>query len=137
MRISLKWKYGVALALASAVTVCGLWFAYAPAHWMTQVSWATVTIDDQPAIADVYIGNPTKNEAEAFLLVHVSTGGDYILNFDGENYREASRNEFVRVSKHAWTFKSMDGGHFTAPLPPQNLNQFRISSRGHIVTVQF
>src|SRR6266702_5477648 len=135
MRIGLKWRYG-ALVVGLVIIVWGLWLVYASAHWMAQVSWATVTVDERPVVADAYIGNPTENEAEAFLLIHVPELGDYLLNFDGENYREASSNEFARFYRHAWTFRSMDGGHFIRPLPPQTNNQFRFLSHGHIMNEQ-
>jgi hypothetical protein len=137
MRRSLKWKYGVALALAGAATIGGVWRTYSPAHWMTKISWATVSVDDRPVVADIYIGDPRESEAEAIALVHVPGVGDYFLDFGGENYREASNREFARLPGHAWTFKPMDGGQFVTPLPFLALNQCRFASHGHIVTVQF
>jgi hypothetical protein len=134
MRVSRK--YGIALVIL-AVAACGLWFAYAPEHWMRQVAFGTVKVDDRPVRADVYIGNPTQSEAEAIALIHVPGVGDYFLGFGDENYREASNHEFVRLLRGAWTFKSMREGHFTTPLPFRNLNKFRVLSHGHTVTVQF
>ena len=130
-------KYGIALG-ALGIAACGVWFAYTPEHWMRQVAFGTVKVDDQPVRADVYIGNPTQSEAEAIALVHVPGVGDYFLNFDDEHYREASNREFVRLLGGVWTFKSMRAGHFGTSLPFRHPNELRIaSSNGHTVTVQF
>ena len=115
-----------------------MWFAYAPQHWLRQVSFAAVTVDNHSVPADVYFGHPTNNQAEAVMLVHVPGTGDYFLDFGSEMYREASNHEFILMGPVAVTFKPMNTGPFRSPLPPQNLDQFRIaSSNGHIVTVQF
>ena len=128
-------KLGIVL-VPLAVAACGLWFAYAPEHWMRRVE-PVVKVDERPVRADVYIGNPTLRENEAVALVHVPGVGDYFLSFDGESYRETSLQEFARVPGGAWTFRSMRKGHFSAPLPFLNVNEFRITSHGHTVTVQF
>jgi hypothetical protein len=125
----------VTLAVAASL---GLWFAYSPEHLLWHVNFATVSVDDHPVPASVYIGHPTENEADAIALVHVPAVGDYFLDFDGETYREASDQEFVRFKLGAWTCKSMHDGNFDAPLPFRHLNEFRfVSSNGHVVTVQF
>ncbi len=73
----------------------GLWLFYAPAHWLTPFT-GTVTVDEHPAQAELYIGNPTHSEAEAIAFVHIPGVGDYFLNFEEEKYREASSHEFIR-----------------------------------------
>jgi len=75
--------------------ICGvLWIVYVPAHWLTPFG-ATVTVDEHPAQADIYIGNPTQNEAKAIAFVQVRGVGDYFLDFENEKYREASSREFI------------------------------------------
>jgi hypothetical protein len=88
----------IAAFVVLGVACVGLWFTYVPGHWLTRVKFGTVTVDDHPAQADVYIGHPTQNEAEAIAFVHVPAVGDYFLDFEGEAYREASNHEFVRFS---------------------------------------
>lgn len=63
----------------------GFWFLYAPAHWLTPFT-GTVTVDERPTPADLYIGNPTDSEAQAIAFVHVPGVGDYFLNFEAEKY---------------------------------------------------
>jgi hypothetical protein len=136
--MTIRGKRAIAVVAFAAVTCVGLWFGYSPEHWLRQITFATVRVDDRPIQADLYIGNPTYSEAEAIVLVHVPGVGDYFLNFLDEDYREASNHEFVRLPRGIWTFRSMRVGHFVTPLPSRNLNEFRIaSSNGHTVTVQF
>lgn len=104
---------------------------------MTQVNWATVEVDGTPVQAEVYIGNPTDNEADAFLLVHLPNAGDYFLSFGNENYRVATNKEYIRLRRHAWTLKPIGYGQFVKPMPFDRLNEFRISSGGHLVAVRF
>lgn len=133
----MKKKYGIAiLVLAAAVSVG--WVAYAPEHRLRRVEFATVKVDERPVRSDIYIGHPTENQAEAIALVHVPGMGDWFLDFEEEEYREASNREFIQVGRSIWTRKPMRDGHFLSPLPPQRLNEFRIhASNGQIVTVQF
>jgi hypothetical protein len=98
--------------------------------------FGTVTVDGRPVPADVFIGHPTDNEADAFVLVHLS-GSDYLLNFDDEKFRTVQADEFVRLRWGVVFFKSVDKGSWVSPLPSQNLNEFRIPSGSHVVTVQF
>ena len=118
--------------------VCGvLWIVYAPAHWLTPFG-AAVTVDDHPARADIYIGNPTQSEAEAIAFVHVPGVGDYFLDFENEGFREASSREFIRFKRGVWTLVAMNRGRFAAPLPFRRINEFHFqTSNGHTVTVQF
>ena len=127
----------IAGLLLLAVIAGGLWLLYAPAHWLTPFI-GTVTVDERPAHADLYIGNPTDNEAEAIAFVHVSGVGDYFLDFGQEKYREASSHEFVRFKRGVWTFAPMNKGRFVTPLPFRRINEFHIAtSNGHTVAVQF
>ena len=96
-----------------------------------------VKVDDRPVRAAVYIGSPTRSEAEAISLVHVPGMGDYFLRFDDADYREASNQEFIHLPGGIWTLKSIGEEHFSAPLPFLTVNEFRVSSHGHTVTVQF
>jgi len=48
------------LALIAGV----IWLIYAPAHWLTPFT-GTVTVDEHPAQADLYIGHLTDYEADA------------------------------------------------------------------------
>jgi hypothetical protein len=77
----------IATLVALAVATCaGFWFVYAPEHWLTRVEFGTVTVDERSVQADVYIGHPTQNEAEAIAFVHVTRVGDYSPDFEGEGY---------------------------------------------------
>ncbi|MDQ1453541.1 MAG: hypothetical protein QOK38_3407 [Acidobacteriaceae bacterium] len=135
-------KFGIAL-VALAVAACGLWIAamlgsYSREHWMGRADWPVVKVDDRPVSADVYIGTPTHYESDAISLVRAPGVGDYFLNFDGESYRDASHHEFIDLlGGGVWTSKPMGEGHFSECLPMLNINEFRFSSHGHTLTVQF
>jgi hypothetical protein len=134
----LSGKHGIALVIIGAVFCAGMWLKLAPEHWLEKMTFATVRVDDRPVRADVYFGHPTDNEAEIIALVRVPGVGDYFLSFEDEKYREALGREFVHLHRGVWTFKSMLDGHFLAPLPFRNLNEFRIaSSSGHVIYIQF
>ena len=121
------------LALIAGV----FWLFYAPTHWLTPFT-GTVTLDEHPAQAELYIGNPTHREAEAIAFVHVAGVGDYFLDFEQENYREASSHEFMRFKRGVWTFAPMNAGRFVALLPFRRINEFHIAtSSGHTIAVQF
>lgn len=126
----------VALTLGAIVcAVCVL--RYAPEHWLHRVrDFGAVTVDGRPVQADVFIAHPTDNEAHAFVLVHLS-GANFLLNFDDEKFRTVQADEFIRLHWGVVFFKSVDEGNWVSPLPFQNLNEFRIPSEGHVVTVKF
>ncbi len=127
------------IGLALATVVCGLlWFFYVPEHWMTRVGFAKVSLDDRAVPADVYMGHPSDNEAQAYVLVHTSTAGDYFLNFEDEKYRNASADDFLRTPWGAWTLKPMPHGPWNSPLPFLQINEFRITaSDGRVVKISF
>jgi hypothetical protein len=75
-------------------------------------------------------------QADAFVLVHL-TGANYLLNVDDETFRTVQANEFVRLRWGVVFFKPVDKGNWVVPLSSQNLNELRIPSGGHVVTVQF
>jgi hypothetical protein len=130
-----RWQFASASALIVSLWVC---VGYAPAHYLRRADFGTVTVDEHPVAAYVYLGHPTDMEAEAFALVRLERGGDYLLNFDSEKVRPASASEYVRVPGGVWYLRSMQHGTFAEPLPPQRLNQFRVRSNdGHVITVQF
>lgn len=131
-----RWQLALAGVLILSLWVC---VGYAPAHYLSRVDFATVTIDDHPVAASVYLGHPTDMEAEAFALVRLEHGGgNYLLDFDSEKVRPANRSEYVRIPGAVWYLRSMQSGTFAEPLPPRQLNQFRVLSRdGRIITVQF
>ena len=104
---------------------------------MQRVHGPTVAIDDQPISAEAYLGNPTYYEAEAFLLVRIPDTGDYLLSFGTENYRVLSKREYILLPGHAWIRRPIGSGEFIKPMPPENLNEFRFSTHGHLVTVRF
>lgn len=128
------------LVLAGALIV-SLWVGvgYAPAHYLRIIDFGTVSVDDRPVAAHVYLGHPTDMEAEAFALVRLEHGGgDYLLNFDPEKVRPASHSEYVRIPGGVWYLRPMQRGTFAEPLPSRELNQFRVrSSDGRVITVQF
>jgi hypothetical protein len=133
--MTIRLKAGIVLVVSTVVL---LWFSY-PEHWLKHVSkLATVTVDDRPVPAEAYLGHPTENEAEAFLLVNISGVGDYLFNFEEESYRQVSRSEFVRLRGGVVTFKPMSKGRWLKPLPFRNLNEFRVdSSTGQLIIVRF
>jgi hypothetical protein len=55
----------IAAFVVLGVACVSLWFLYVPGHWLTRVGFGTVTVDDRPAQADLYIGHPAQNQAEA------------------------------------------------------------------------
>ena len=123
--------------VALGVLLGTIWVMYAPSHWLTTFS-ASVTVDERATESDVYIGNPTDNDAEAIAFVHMSAIGDYFLDFGNETFRETSSREFLRFKRGVWTFAPMNSGHFIAPLPSRKINEFSFrTSNGHIVSVQF
>lgn len=135
--MTIRLKVGIALVLLVAVAVF-VWFSY-PEHWLGHVSsFATVTVDDRPAQAKTYLGHPTDNEAEAFLLVNIDGAGDYLFNFEEQSYRQVSRSEFVRLPGGVLTFTPMSKGRWLMPLPFRNLNEFRVASpAGQLIVVRF
>jgi hypothetical protein len=126
----------VALTLVAVVFgICVL--SYAPAHWLHRIGdFGAVTVDGRPVRADMFIGHPTNNEADAFVLVHLS-GANFLLNFDDDKFRTVQADEFIRLHWGVVFFKSVDKGNWVTPLPSQNLNEFRIPSGDHVVRVQF
>ena len=131
-----RWQLALASVLILSLWVC---VGYAPAHYLSRVESVTVTVDDHPVTASVYMGQPTDMEAEAFALVRVEQGGeDYLLDFDSGKVRPADGSEYVRILGGVWYLRSMQSGTFAEPLPPRGLNQFRVRSHdGRVVTVQF
>jgi hypothetical protein len=130
-----RWQLAVASFLILSLWVC---VGYAPAHYLHR-DFATVSVDDHAVAASVYLGHPTDMEAEAFALVRLENGeGDYLLDFDSEKTRPAKRSEYVCVPGGVWYLRSMQSGTFAEPLPPRQLNQFRLLGRnGRAVIVQF
>lgn len=131
----IRWRAFFGNAVLLMLWIC---IAYAPAHWLRQVDFGSVTVDGHRVPAAVYFGNPTDSEAEAMVLVRLRDGGDYFLDFGSENVRKANRSEYVRVPGGVWCLRSMQEGSFHEPLHPEQLNQFRIASDDkHIIVVQF
>jgi hypothetical protein len=138
MRISRRSRYAI-LATAVLSSVVGwAWysFVYSPKHLLRRINWATVTVDGREVAADVYIGQPTDNEADAFVLVHLPNAGDFLLNLDDESYRESSEHEYIRGKQRAWSLKPMQEGRFLSP-SQMKLNEYIIVSHGHGVDVHF
>lgn len=129
-------RWQLAVASVPILRVC---IGYAPAHYLRRVAFVTVSVDDHPVAGRIYLGHPTDMEAEAFALVRLEhEGSDYLLDFDSGKVRLASRSEYIRFPGGVWYLRSVQLGTFVEPLPPQQLNQFRVLSRdGHVVTVQF
>jgi len=112
--------------------------AYAPSHFLKEWNYGTVTVDGKPTAASIFIANPWDSEAEAIVLVHIPAASDYFLSFGEEKVRVAGKNEYIRVPGGVWTFASLRNMLFAEPLPPQQINQFRIrSAGGAVVSVQF
>jgi hypothetical protein len=136
MRMTFRVKFGIVLVLL-LVACMSLLFFYLPKHWLKQVTdLGRVTVDGRSIQADMYLGHPTTNEAEAFLLVRIPGEGSFLFNFLDEDYREVSSREFVRLYRGAVTFKSMSTGPWARPLPPLKVDEFRVrSASGHTITV--
>jgi hypothetical protein len=136
MRTTFRVKFGIAFVLIIVTFMLFLFF-YLPKHWMKQVTdFGSVTVDGRGVQANIYLGHPTTNEAEAFLLVRVPGEGSFLFNFLDEDYREVSSHEFVRLYRGAVTLKPVSTGPWTQPLPFLNVNEFRVrSSNGHTITV--
>jgi hypothetical protein len=115
-----------------------LLFFYLPEHWLRQVTdFGAVTVDGTLVQADMYLGQPTTNEAEAFLLVRVPGEGSFLFNFLDEDYREVSSREFVRLYRCAVTLKPMGTGPWTQPMPFLKVDEFRVrSSSGRTIIVR-
>lgn len=130
-----KWPLITAnLALVSLWIVIG----YAPAHWLRSIGPGGVKVDGRPSHATVYFGYPTDSEAEAIAFVEVSGNGDYLLSFGQEKVRTANKREYLHLPYGIWVFSSLREMSFVEPLPPKNLNQFRIASQGgRVIEVQF
>jgi hypothetical protein len=58
--------------------------------------------------------------------------GDYLLSFDNESYREASKQEYIRRKQRAWFLKPMQEGLFESP-SQMKLNEYIIVSRMDIL----
>lgn len=123
------------LAVIAAAIACLL---ISPQHWLRRESDVRVSVDGQSVGAAVYLGQPTDNEADAYLLVHAQGVVNFMLNFDDQSYRRISQWEFIRLGPGAWTFRSMQDGHFSPLLPFLHLNEFRFATAsGHVVSVLY
>jgi len=136
MRTWLKVIGVLVLVVTSSIA---LLIFYLPSHWMREMSdFATVTVDGRTVPADAYLGNPTTNEADAFLLVRVPGEGNFLFNLLDEDFREISSDDFVRLYRGAIMIRRMSGGPWTRPSPSVKINQFRVvSQKRHTVIVQF
>jgi hypothetical protein len=84
---------------ATVLVLLALCLYLIPEHWLRHVpNFATVTIDGRRVEAESYLGHPTDNEADAFLLVKMDHRQAYLFNFEDEKYREVATHEFVRLS---------------------------------------
>jgi len=136
MSIGKRSRVTVALLMTAVCAV--LLFLSAPEHWMHRITWATVTVDNKPSSAEVYLGHPTNNEAEAIALVRIPGVANYFLDFENETYREAPSGGFLHLPNGVWTLKPMRAGQFATLLPFLKTNEFRISRpNGRVVSVQF
>jgi hypothetical protein len=135
--MTIRVKFGIALLLI-IVACLSLLFFYLPEHWLRQVTnFATVTVDGSRVQADIYLGQPTTNEADAFLLVRIPSEGSFLFNLLDEDFREISSREFIRLYRGAVTIKPMSTGPWVQPLPFLNVDEFRVrSSNGHTVIVR-
>ncbi len=126
--------------LIANVALLTLWIAiaYAPAHWLMKSGPGRVSVDGQRTDATIYFGHPTDSEAQAVALAEIPGIGDYFLNFDTEKVRVGTKDEYVHLPYGIWVFKSLRQMRFVAPLPPKELNQFRIAApNGRVIEVQF
>jgi hypothetical protein len=134
-----KWlKVCFICALIIALSIA-LEVFYVPNHWMREMTnFAAVTVDGRGVSADTYLGNPTTNEVDAFLLVHIPSEGNFLFNFDNEDFREIGPGEFVRVYRGAFMIRPMSRGPWFQPLPFLNVDEFRVvSGKRHTIIVRF
>ena len=101
------------------------------AHRFRRVSAAAVKVDECPVRADLYLGDRDR----AIALLHVLGIGDYVLDFQAKEYREAVDYECIRFRGGAWNFHPLVNRTVPASLPPHPILQFR-SANGHTITVQ-
>jgi hypothetical protein len=127
-------KLGAASALI--LLICAVIFILlAPEHLLRRVN-AVVTVGGRPVYFVACPGNPTLSEADGYLLVKIAGEGNCFFNFDNGTFREVSGYEFVPLHWDEVVIKPMSVGPWRAPLPDQNLNEFRFAARnGHIVKV--
>jgi hypothetical protein len=128
-----------AVLVAIVTSSVAILIFYVPSHWMREIrNFASVTVDGHSVIAETYIGNPTRNEADAILLVRIPGEGNFLFNFSNEDFREISGEEFVRIFRGAVTLRNMARGPWLPALPSIKINEFRVISRKrHTVIVQF
>lgn len=131
-------KLGLAAVVVATLFVTLLLF-FVPEHFLRRVSnFANVTVDGRPESAETYLGNPTRNEAEAYLLMRIPGEGNFLFNFEDGNFREVSSYEFVRIFVGAVMLGRMTNGPWAQPLDDANLNEFQIISRKrHTIIVRF
>lgn len=126
--------------IAVLFLVCALLFSLlVPEHLLRRVNdFAAVTLDGRPVNADVYLGNPTFYESDAFLLVRTGDKRNYLFNFDDGTFRPVSSYEFAPLHWAVFIFKPMSKGPWRAPLPTKNINEFRVAApNGHTLIVRF
>ena len=138
MHIGRQSRFAIVTLVVLFCTVGWIWYfrIYAPKHLMRQIHDVAVTVDDHLIAADTYVGQPTENEAQAYVLVHTPNVGDFLLNFESESYRESSAREYILGKQRAWFLKPMQAGRFQPP-SEMRLNRYIIVSQGHRVTIQF
>jgi hypothetical protein len=100
--------------------------------------FAAVTMDGTHVDAESYLGNPTDNQASAFLLVKMDDGEAYLFNLEDEKYRKASTDEIVPLPWGAFLFEPMSRGPWYEPLPAHDMNEFSVrSAAGKLIIVKF
>jgi hypothetical protein len=135
---TIRLKAGAIIAVLFLVCTL-LFFLLAPEHLLRRVNnFAAVTLDGRPVNADAYLGNPTSYQSDAFLLLRTGYKENYLFNFDAGTFRPVSSYEFVPLHWAVFIFKPMSKGPWRAPLPSQNLNEFRVAApNGHTLIVRF
>lgn len=126
--------------LLANVALVSLWVfvAYGQAHWMVANGPGNVTINGQPASAEIYFGYPTDSEDEAVALAEIPTAGEYFLSFDSGDVSRATKHEIIPLPIGVWTVPSLRHLKWIAALPPQKEDQFRfVASDGRVIEVQF
>lgn len=134
----MSFKSKMAIVKIGGLAGVSAWlFCLAPEHWLGYVrDFGTVTVDGSTIQAQMYLGHPTDNEADAFLLVKTNGMGNYLLNFDEESYREVRNGEFVRLPGGAIIWTPLNKGPWRSPSSTR-LNEFCIMSDGRLIDVKF
>ena len=130
-------KKSVGLVLVLVTTYAILQMLHSPRHWLRKVSLSAVKVDECPVSADLYMGQRDQEDSHVLGLLHVEGMGDYLLDFEASEYREAVDYESIRLRERAWSFRPVRVRPTFEDSSLNNANDLRFrSSSGHTITIQ-